>query len=168
MNRVKLFAGLQVTAPKGFYPPGHRTFQDFRSDVQTAVDLAKHMAPGYAPVDFIEFYDVEIAGTFTVPEVNGQRSGRSRERQRAADGNERRSERVYVRAAHGCPPQLASRQAGPEPLRPARRGEQLEDAAGGFFTLEAHRVFPRVTDLVGLADLEDVGPVGVAVHAVRI
>lgn len=78
VNRAKLFAGLQVTAPKGFYPPGHRTFQELRSDVQTAVDLAKHMAPGYAPVDFIEFYDVEIAGTFTVPEVNGQRSGRSR------------------------------------------------------------------------------------------
>jgi hypothetical protein len=60
-NPVKLFAGLQVTAPKSFYPPGHRTFQERRSDVQTAVDLAKHMEPGFAPVDFIEFYDDEVA-----------------------------------------------------------------------------------------------------------
>ena len=75
---VRLFAGFQVTAPKSFYPKGRETFTELQADDQAAVDLAKQLQPGYSGVDFIEFYDVEISNVFTIPEVTGGRSGRSR------------------------------------------------------------------------------------------
>jgi len=78
LNPVKLFAGLQVTAPRDFYPLGEKTFQELEGSDQAAVDLAKHMLPGYSGVDFIEFYDVEIANNFSVPTVKGECTGRSR------------------------------------------------------------------------------------------
>jgi hypothetical protein len=76
-NPVKLFAGLQVTAPQTFYPPGEKTFQQLQGSDQMAVNLAKHMVEGYSGVDFIEFYDVEIANNFSVPTVKGQCTERS-------------------------------------------------------------------------------------------
>ena len=79
LNPVKLFVGLQVDAPRTFYPIGNsRTFEALRNADQTAVNLAKQMLPRYSKVDFIEFYDVDIANNFSVPLVNGSRSMRSR------------------------------------------------------------------------------------------
>jgi hypothetical protein len=62
LNPVKLFVGLQVGQPDGFYL-GDTSFKDFETDDQMAVDRAKQMVRNFGPVDFIEFYDVDIAGS---------------------------------------------------------------------------------------------------------
>ncbi len=62
LNLVRVFVGLQVGQPDGFYM-GDASFADFESDDQIAVDRAKQMAQNFRPVDFIEFYDVDITGT---------------------------------------------------------------------------------------------------------
>jgi hypothetical protein len=46
LNPVRLFVGLQVGAPDGFYL-GDSTFADFESDDQTAVNWAKQMVTNY-------------------------------------------------------------------------------------------------------------------------
>lgn len=60
-----LFVGLQVDAPAGFYRMD-ATWTALQHDVQQAVDSAKQMLPGYLPVNFIEFYDTDIAGMSTL------------------------------------------------------------------------------------------------------
>jgi uncharacterized protein (TIGR03437 family) len=77
LNPVPLFAGFEVGQPLSFYQPSDTTFQQFESDVQTAVNLAKHLLSGYSPVNFIEFYDVEIANNFTLPNLDGSMSSGS-------------------------------------------------------------------------------------------
>ncbi len=52
LNPVRLFVGLQVGQPDGFYL-GDAAFADFESDAQQAVDRAKQMVQNYRPVDFI-------------------------------------------------------------------------------------------------------------------
>lgn len=73
-NPVKLFVGLEVGQPDGFYQSGDTTFQQFQSDVQSAVNLAKQMVTNYSPVNFIEFYDVDIANNYTLPALDGSMS----------------------------------------------------------------------------------------------
>jgi hypothetical protein len=79
INPVKLFVGLQVGDPGGFYQAGDTSFSDFQDDDQTAVNRAKHMLPCYEHVDFIEFYDVEISQNFTLPLIGGGMSPNSQE-----------------------------------------------------------------------------------------
>jgi hypothetical protein len=62
LNPVRLFVGLQVGAPEGFYQ-GDSTFAEFEADAQTAVNRAKQMVTNYRPVNFIEFYDVDITNS---------------------------------------------------------------------------------------------------------
>jgi hypothetical protein len=62
---VRLFVGLQVGGPDGFYL-GDSTFEDFESDDQTAVNRAKQMVTNYRAVNFIEFYDVDITNSSPV------------------------------------------------------------------------------------------------------
>jgi hypothetical protein len=71
LNPVRIFVGLQVGQPLDFYLPGDRFFRDFESDDQTAVDRAKQMLRNYGPVDFVEFYDLDIANNFTLPPLDG-------------------------------------------------------------------------------------------------
>jgi hypothetical protein len=70
LNHVKLFVGFEVSAPANFYQAADRLFKDFETDDQTAVNLAKHMLPCYRHVDFIEFYDLDIANDFTLAQLN--------------------------------------------------------------------------------------------------
>jgi hypothetical protein len=78
LNPVRLLVGLQAGQPDGFYL-GDASFADFESDAQQPVDRAKQMVQNYRPVDFIEFYDVDIAGTNTVNKspsaINDARDG---------------------------------------------------------------------------------------------
>ena len=70
LNPVKLFVGFEVGDPNSFYMSGDRVFKDFEADDQGAVNLAKQMVAGYRHVDFIEFYDVDIANNFTLPQIS--------------------------------------------------------------------------------------------------
>jgi hypothetical protein len=76
-NDVRLFVGLQVGQPSNFYQAQDKTFADFEADDQTAVDRALQMAPVFVPVDFIEFYDVDVSTSFTLPALNGGMSAAS-------------------------------------------------------------------------------------------
>jgi hypothetical protein len=71
LNPVKLFAGFEVGQPGSFYRPGDVLFDDFQADDQAAVNLAKHMLVCYRQVDFIEFYDVDIANNFALAPIDG-------------------------------------------------------------------------------------------------
>jgi uncharacterized protein (TIGR03437 family) len=71
LNSVQLFAGLEVAQPGSFYLSGDSTFAQFQNDAQTAVNLAKHMLSTYSPVNFIEFYDVDIANRYTLSALDG-------------------------------------------------------------------------------------------------
>jgi hypothetical protein len=74
---VPLFTGFEVGQPNAFYLSRDTTFQQFEADVQTAVNVAKHTLSGYVPVNFIEFYDVDIASNFTLPNLDGSMSSGS-------------------------------------------------------------------------------------------
>jgi hypothetical protein len=78
-NPVKLFVGLQVGAPGNFYRPGDSVFADFEADDLTAVYRAQQMSICFQHVDFIEFYDVDIASNFTLPTLHGNMSTNSQE-----------------------------------------------------------------------------------------
>ncbi len=71
LNPVKLFAGFEVGQPADFYKSGDLLFKDFEADDQGAVNLAKQMLPCYRQVDFIEFYDVDIANDFALAPIDG-------------------------------------------------------------------------------------------------
>jgi hypothetical protein len=73
LNPVRLFVGFQVGQPLDFYLTGDKLFGDFEADDQTAVNRAKQMLMNYGPVDFIEFYDVDITSNFTLPPLDGSR-----------------------------------------------------------------------------------------------
>jgi hypothetical protein len=77
INPVKLFVGLQVGAPGNFYRPGDSVFADFEADDLTAVYRAEQMSICFQHVDFIEFYDVDIASNFTLPTLHGNMSNNS-------------------------------------------------------------------------------------------
>jgi hypothetical protein len=68
---VKLFTGFEVGQPASFYNSSDILFQDFEADDQSAVNLAKQMVTCYGPVDFIEFYDVDIANDFVLAPIDG-------------------------------------------------------------------------------------------------
>jgi hypothetical protein len=61
--------GLQVGQPADFYPSSASTGGQFQQSDQQAVNWAKQMLPGFRPVNFMEFYDAEIASSFapTIP-----------------------------------------------------------------------------------------------------
>jgi hypothetical protein len=71
LNPVKLFVGFEVGQPAAFYSPSDILFKDFEADDQGAVNLAKQMLPCYRHVDFIEFYDVDIANNFALAPIDG-------------------------------------------------------------------------------------------------
>ena len=68
---MKLFVGFEVGQPAAFYSPSDILFKDFEADDQGAVNLAKQMLPCYQHVDFIEFYDVDIANNFALAPIDG-------------------------------------------------------------------------------------------------
>jgi len=71
LNPVKLFVGFEVGQPAAFYASGDILFKQFEADDQGAVNLAKQMLACYRHVDFIEFYDVDIANNFALAPIDG-------------------------------------------------------------------------------------------------
>jgi hypothetical protein len=71
LNPVKLFVGFEVGQPSDFYMKKDTLFGDFEADDQAAVNLAKQMETCFTHVDFIEFYDVDIANNFILAPIDG-------------------------------------------------------------------------------------------------